>query len=346
LDIISGWSLSEGKSAVYSKMDEKGEMIKIMIVSRKIHSSMSRSDEYEQIAYIGKDVTAMYNGMQKATYALILLGVLAIIVASVAGYLMSGKAFVPLKQAYEKQRQFAADASHELRTPLAVVMASAEILASDPSIKSPFLKQVIEDVHDEVKKMTKLVSDLLVVARSDNNQLRLKLSKFDMSALIDQTMRQMQPLAEKKKITIIALPSTKTMIRADEQKIKQLMTILVDNAIKYTPEKGIVTMFLEKHDRSRLIFGVMDTGIGIAAEDQAKIFDRFFRVDKVRSREMGGNGLGLAIAREIVGLHKGKITVQSKPGDGTKFIIELNDNLKGKTVQAPIAESDALGIAD
>ena len=112
---------------------------------------------------------------------------------------------IPLRQAYEKQRQFAADASHELRTPLAVVMASAELLQNDPSIKSPFLRQVIDDVRDEVKKMTKLVSDLLVVARSDNKALKLKPQKFNLSALIEQTARLMQPLADQKKIDLRVL---------------------------------------------------------------------------------------------------------------------------------------------
>mgnify|MGYP003042900283 FL=1 len=169
---------------------------------------------------------------------------MALLITTGIGYIMAGKAIVPLREAYEKQRQFAADASHELRTPLSVVLASAEILESDPSITSPFLKQVIGDVHDEVTKMTKLVSDLLVVARSDNEALKLKLTKVDLAAAVDQTIRLMQPLAEKKRLTLLREGVAALTAKVDEQKIKQLMLILVDNAVKYTPEGGSVTVRL------------------------------------------------------------------------------------------------------
>jgi signal transduction histidine kinase len=283
-----------------------------------------------QTVYVGKDVTALYNGMEKATMIMAVLGLLALIIATIVGHLLSGKAMVPLKAAYEKQRQFAADASHELRTPLAVVMASADLLQNDPSIKSPFLKQVIEDVRDEVKKMTKLVSDLLVVARSDNKALKLKPSKFDMGGVTAQVARLMQPLAEQKQITLVAEKMPKVLVQADEQKIRQLVLILVDNALKYTPEGGKVTVEFRKAEKGRICLAVSDTGIGISKEDQEKVFDRFYRVDKARSREMGGNGLGLAIAQEIVNLHQGKISIQSELGKGTTFLVELRGRIKDK----------------
>ena len=323
LERISSWEVPEDEVAVYGTLDEKGRTTRIMMTSRQ----MTRGD-FAQRVYVGKDVTALYNGLQKATYALIFLGLLAMVIATAAGHFMSGRAIVPLKEAYEKQRQFAADASHELRTPLAVVMASAELLLNDPSIRSPFLKQVIEDVRDEVKKMTKLVGDLLVVARSDNKALKLKPQKFDLAELLQQNIRMMQPLAEKKKVALHEKNMKKTMIHADEQKIKQLVLILVDNAVKYTPEGGEVTVSMEKAERGRVRFAVKDTGIGISEADREKIFDRFYRVDKARSREMGGNGLGLAIAQEIVNLHKGEISVESEQGKGTTFFVELRAKIK------------------
>ena len=279
----------------------------------------------EQIAtvYVGKDVTAMYNGLEKATYSLTGLAVLALIVAAAIGHMLAGEAIVPLVEAYEKQRQFAADASHELRTPLSVVMASADLLDNDPSITSPFLKQVIGDVRDEVKKMTKLVSDLLFVARSDNQALKAKLSKVDLAAAADQTIRLMQPLADKKNISLIREGEESLTAKLDEQKMKQLLLILVDNAVKYTTEGGKVTVRVLSPAAGKIRLEVEDTGIGISEEDKAKIFDRFFRVDKARSREMGGNGLGLAIAQEIVTLHGGNINVESELGKGTKFIVTL-----------------------
>ena len=320
LDTISDWKVPEGEVMVFSRL-EKGKDTKLMMTSRAIVVN----GENMGTVYVGKEVTAMYNGLKKATYTLAFLAIIALIIATIVGHVMSGKAIVPLREAYEKQRQFAADASHELRTPLSVVMASAELLENDPSITSPFLKQVIADVHDEVKKMTKLVSDLLVMARSDNQALKLKIVRKDLVAVAEQTLRLMQPLADKKKIVLQSTGPKTLPVRADEQKLKQLMLILVDNAVKYTPAGGSVTVLLSEPVEGWARFAVQDTGIGIAPEDQDRIFDRFYRVDKARSREMGGNGLGLAIAQEIVNLHGGKIRVQSEPGKGTMFTVDLRE---------------------
>ena len=321
LSIITDWKGREdelGDVAVFSQ-DMKSTNIRIMMAS---HPIVVDGDLVGTV-YVGKEISAVYRGLQKATYTLTVLAVLALLIATGIGYVMAGKAIVPLREAYEKQRQFAADASHELRTPLSVVLASAEILESDTSITSPFLKQVIGDIHDEVKKMTKLVSDLLVVARSDNQALKLKLTKVDLAAALDQTLRLMQPLAEKKNLTLRREGLNTLSAKLDEQKIKQLMLILVDNAVKYTPSGGTITVRLTEPSTGKLVFSVADTGIGIAPEDQQRIFDRFYRVDKARSREMGGNGLGLAIAQEIVQLHDGTIKVESQPGAGTTFTVIL-----------------------
>ena len=325
LDTISDWNLPEDEVSVFTKKDENGRVTRLMLTARRVTSSGGPA----QTVYVGKDVTAMYNGMTKATYALAILGGFALIIVTVVGHLLAGRAMIPLRTAYEKQRQFAADASHELRTPLAVVMASAELLQNDPSIQSPFLKQVIEDVRDEVKKMTKLVSDLLIVARSDNKALKLKPQRFNLSNIIGQTVRMMQPLAERKQIKIVAESLQKAEIQADEAKIRQLVLILVDNAVKYTPEGGLVTVSIPVSDKNHVRLAVADTGLGIAKEDQERIFDRFYRVDKARSREMGGNGLGLAIAQEIVNLHRGRISIKSELGEGTTFYVDLRTKLKG-----------------
>ena len=325
-DIISRWQAEPGEAAVMT--DQKGRRhARVMMTAQPMMA------DGEQIAtvYVGKDVTAMYNGLEKATYSLTGLAVLALAVAAAIGHMLAGEAIVPLVEAYEKQRQFAADASHELRTPLSVVMASADLLDNDPSITSPFLKQVVADVRDEVKKMTKLVSDLLFVARSDNQALKLKLSKVDLAAAADQTIRLMQPLADKKLIMLRREGDESLTAKLDEQKMKQLLLILVDNAVKYTPENGKVTVRVLSPTAGKIRLEVEDTGIGISKEDKEKMFDRFFRVDKARSREMGGNGLGLAIAQEIVNLHGGTINVESELGQGTKFIVTLKNEKSKKS---------------
>ena len=318
LDVISRWDTEAGEVAVMSDQGKRRH-VRVMMTAQP----MMEGGEQVAIVYVGKDVTAMYNGLEKATYSLAALAILALAVAAGVGHVLAGEAIVPLIEAYEKQRQFAADASHELRTPLSVVMASADLLDNDPSITSPFLKQVISDVRDEVKKMTKLVSDLLFVARSDNQALKVKLSKVDLAAAADQTIRLMQPLADKKKISLLREGEASLVAKLDEQKAKQLLLILVDNAVKYTPEGGKVTVRVASPAAGKIRLETEDTGIGISETDKERIFDRFFRVDKARSREMGGNGLGLAIAQEIVNLHGGSINVESELGKGTKFIVTL-----------------------
>ena len=323
LDIMTAWDAPEGEVRVFTETNERGAPTKVMMTTQRIFSPPLPL----QTVYVGKDVTAMYNGMEKATWALAVLGGVALVFAAGIGYVLSGGAMKPVREAYEKQRQFAADASHELRTPLAVVLASADLLRSDPSITSPFLKQVIEDVRDEVKKMTKLVSDLLTVARTDGKANQMRLVRMNLVSAVQQTVRIMRPFAEKKDIVIDEELPKRVEIHADEQKIRQLILILVDNAVKYTPEHGRISVCVQE-DRGSVKLSVSDTGIGIAPEHQERIFERFYRVDKARSRRMGGNGLGLAIAREIVEAHGGSIAVESEPGKGTTFHIRLKAHVK------------------
>ena len=318
LDFMTPEKLESGAIEVFSHPNEIGRTTTIMMTAKNINVA-----GISQTIYVGKDVTALYSGLQKATYALVFLGIFALLIATAIGHFMAGRAIIPLKEAYDKQKQFAADASHELRTPLAVVMSSADLLLADPSIQEPFLREVLEDMKSEVKKMSTLVSDLLIVARSDNNALKIKIQRFDLGKLLRQNVRMMRPIAEKKNIRLYGDNLEKVIMTGDEQKIKQLILILVDNAIKYTPSGGEVIVKLEHADIHSAIFSVQDSGIGIAPEDQQKIFERFYRVDKARSREMGGNGLGLAIATEILKIHSGKIFVDSEPGRGTKFTVEL-----------------------
>jgi sensor histidine kinase len=323
LDIVTAWEAPEGEVRVFMKTNERGTSTKVMMTAQTVFSPPLPV----QTVYVGKDVTAMYNGMEKATWALAILGGLALVFAAAIGYVLSGGAMKPVREAYEKQRQFAADASHELRTPLAVVLASADLLLTDPSITSPFLKQVIEDVRDEVKKMTKLVGELLTVARTDAKANQLKPVRMDLVAAAQQTVRIMRPFAEKKDIVIAEELPKRAELYADEQKIRQLILILVDNAVKYTPKHGRISVCVQE-EKGTVMLSVSDTGIGIAPEHIERIFDRFYRVDKARSRRMGGNGLGLAIAREIAEAHGGTIAVESEMGKGTTFRVHLKARTK------------------
>ena len=327
LNTIKDWKEGPDEVTLYIRQTN-GRERQIMMTA---HPIMVGANPMGMV-YVGKDVTTIYAGMRKATYTLTFVAFLALLIATVSGYLMAGKAMEPLQEAYATQRRFAADASHELRTPLAVVMASCDILENDPNFKEPFLRQIVADVRDEVKKMTRLVGDLLFVARSDNQAIKLMPRDFDLAAVAAQTMRMMQPLAEEKNITLKLEGAETVPVRADEEKIGQLMLIFVDNAIKYTNPGGMVTVTLPEPVKGKILFSVTDTGIGIAPADLNKIFDRFYRVDKARSREMGGNGLGLAIAHELAELYNGTIKVKSNLGQGTTFTVSLRDNSRNRNI--------------
>ncbi|MBQ9477952.1 MAG: ATP-binding protein, partial [Selenomonadaceae bacterium] len=318
LDHIRNWDSTQGEVQVFNRPNEGGRITSIMITARTINAG-----GVGHTVFVGKDVTTLYSGLQKTTYLLLLIGFVALMGMTALAYFMAGRALIPLVEAYEKQKQFAADASHELRTPLAVVMSSAELLLLDQSITSPFLRQIIEDVKSEVKKMSKLVSDLLIVARSDNNALKMQWKTLNLGELLNQNVRIMRPLAQKKDINLLAEGIVDVKVRADEQKLKQVILILVDNAIKYTPEGGTVMVRFDGVFEAMARFSIIDTGIGIAPEDLDRVFERFYRVDKARSREMGGNGLGLSIAHEMVRLHEGNIKVESVVDQGTKFTVEI-----------------------
>lgn len=275
--------------------------------------------------YTGKEMTALFWSLKKGMYLFAGVATLALIIATLAGYIFSGWAIVPLQEMYERQRQFAADASHELRTPLSVLMASTDVLDNDPSITSPFLKQTIADLRDEVRKMTKLVADLLLIARSDNEALTLKGELLDIGELFARTIRLVQPLAEKNGVALTLEQEGDVTACVDEQKLKQLLMILVDNAVKYTPSGGNVKVSLKRAEKGRVRFSVSDTGIGISEDDLGKIFERFYRTDKARDRELGGNGLGLAIAKEITAMHGGSINATSKLGEGTEFTVSIKE---------------------
>ncbi|KHF27621.1 Sensor histidine kinase YycG [Anoxybacillus sp. BCO1] len=277
------------------------------------------------VLYVGMDVTSMFRLLKWSTFILLSLGVLFIAVAIAFSYFMSKRALVPIQDAYNRQRQFVADASHELRTPLSVIFSSVEALKMDMSLTSDaFSRKTIERLGDETKRMTKLINDLLTLARTDDAKLQIEKKPFDLRACAQHTLHSLQELANKKNIALQFHASEQIEFVGDEDKCTQLLYILLDNAIKYTPEGGTVSLSLKQHvtkQRKVVEISVSDTGIGIAPEHLPHIFDRFYRADKARTRQIGGHGLGLSIAKWIVEAHNGHIQVESDVGKGTTFTL-------------------------
>lgn len=237
-----------------------------------------------------------------------------------------GEAFNIMSEKLENldraRNEFVSNASHELKTPLSAIKVLTESLihmeADDPSVYNEFLN----DINSEIDRLNTIISDLLTLVKIDTEEVQLDQEPVDLVKLVNNTLRRLQLLAQQKHITLESYYDDHLTVSGDSVKLQQVVSNIVDNAIKYTPEGGRVTVEVYENSGNAVV-KVSDTGIGIPAKDLPHIFDRFFRVDKARSRATGGTGLGLSIAHKIILLHGGNIRVVSEEGKGSIFYIEL-----------------------
>lgn len=248
---------------------------------------------------------------------------LMIILVLIGSMLISEKALVPIKNAWQRQMDFTADASHELRTPLAVIQTSLELIIGNPEETIASQKEWLENILVENKRMTKLVEDLLTLSRADAQQQALLLSHVKLDIVMKETLALFESVASSEDIIFIVDIERDIDFVGDKDRLKQLFIILIDNAIKYNHSKGRVSVQLRQKGKSVELV-VRNTGDGIEEEHLKRVFQRFYRVDKSRSRNEGGSGLGLAIAKWIVDEHKGHISVHSELGRETSFIVKFN----------------------
>ena len=246
-----------------------------------------------------------------------------LVVSGIVGYFAAGWAISPIRRSFDAQRRFAADASHELRTPLSVIQASLDVLEKEEGEGfSPLSRQIFDDLKDEVRRMTRLTGDLLTLARSDSDGLNLGRESFEGVELAKGVVRNMRSLAELRGVTLAISTPPSCILYADQDRIAQLMMILLDNAIKFTPSGGQAMLTLGCQNDT-VVLEVADTGIGLSREDRQLVFERFFRVDKARSRENGGAGLGLSIAAWIVKAHGGSIEALENTNGDSVFRVVL-----------------------
>lgn len=226
-------------------------------------------------------------------------------------------------EALDKTRsQFVSNASHELKTPLSTMKILIETLVYQDPMDPAMTKDFLGDVNREIDRLNRIVSDLLTLVNIDSGGTRLNLAELDLNALMREQVKRLLPLARENGIEINLEMKDEISIMGDGLKLQQVIYNVIDNAIKYTPRGGEVETSLSRNGRRALI-RISDTGIGIPAEDLPHIFDRFYRVDKARSRATGGTGLGLSIVKQIVQQHGGTITATSAEGKGTSFVIDL-----------------------
>ncbi len=228
-----------------------------------------------------------------------------------------------IELSYNSQKQFVSDASHELRTPISVLQGYINMLDRWGKEDRAVLEEGIAAIAQETASMKELVESLLFLARHDKKTLLLEMESFDPAEVVAALHREAKMLSPGH--NFLLSPMEHCEITADKNMLKQVMRVLCDNAVKYTPPGGNITLGVKKTMEGCML-SVTDTGSGIAGEDLPKIFDRFYRADRARKSSTGGHGLGLSIARIIVIAHGGRITVRSKLGAGTTFHVHLPEN--------------------
>jgi two-component system OmpR family sensor kinase len=226
-----------------------------------------------------------------------------------------------LGYSFSQIKQFSIDASHELRTPLTIMRGEVELALRSTKTEEEY-RQVLVSNLEEILRLASIIDNLLTLSKADVNKTEVTLERVDMKSLIAELYEDSEIIAMKKEIRVSLAKNESAEIIGDNIRLRQLFLNLLDNAIKYTPERGAVVLS-SMRENGFVKVSVKDTGIGIPVEVQGKIFDRFYRVDKGRSREMGGSGLGLSIVKWIAGLHHGRVEVDSSPGKGSTFTVYL-----------------------
>jgi len=230
-----------------------------------------------------------------------------------------------LQKSFVRLKQFTSDAAHELRTPLTAIRSIGEVGLQNRKDSEQY-REIIGSILEENHRLTHLVDNLLFLSRVDSRSLNLNLETIELESLVRQVIELIKPLAEEKNQQLLVRGKSGKAV-ADAALLKQALLNLLDNAIKYAPENTSVVVYLQTDDVGEAIIQVVDEGAGIPMKEREKIFERFYRVDKGRSREMGGNGLGLAIARWAIQIQGGSITVDTHEGKGSVFKMVLKKNV-------------------
>ena len=305
------------------------------------------------VLQVGQSLASRERELADLRIILLCVGAGVLLLTGFASLYLAGRALRPMQLAYERQRQFAAAASHELRTPLAIVRSQAELVEralhrasadhtspdGDPAKRQQVTETDVSDILSEVDYMTRLIRDLLVLARDEGDHRSIANDAVNLSKLVDQTVRKMMSQAESEGISLqledeTPIPpdgSPAIYVRGDEDRLRQLILVLLENAVNYTPRGGSIRVSLTMESGRRFLGGhhqlaqvvVTDTGTGIAPEVLPQIFEPFYRAPSLYSHRHAGAGLGLALARWIVTAHEGEIAVDSEVGVGTRFMVLL-----------------------
>ncbi|WP_155753455.1 HAMP domain-containing sensor histidine kinase [Scytonema sp. UIC 10036] len=295
---------------------------------REVTLPITQNDVLLGYIQVAIPLTPLRQSLNKARLFLTLGVPVTLALVGITGWFLGGLAMQPALRAYEQLQRFTADASHELRAPVAAILSNAQVALMPPQDESEQLYR-LENIVEIAKSMSDLINNLLFLARQDRPLDITKLKTIDLVKLLQTLAKEYQQQATAQNLNFtVQIPEQPVYFKADADLLKQAVVNLLNNALKYTLEGGTVTLKLLTPPH-RVIIQVEDSGIGIPEKDLSHIFERFYRVDTVRSRQTGGFGLGLAIAQQIVQAHQGNLTVKSVLGQGSIFEIEIP--VKGKS---------------
>jgi signal transduction histidine kinase len=280
---------------------------------------VSKSHKVVGVLQVAQPISWVGDALSRLVRQLVLASAIGIVLGALASLLMASRSLRPIGRAFQRQREFVADASHELRTPLTLIRTNVEAwLRRSDGTSRVYAKSIVE----EVEQLNRIVGDLTTLALADAKQLRLDPRPVELNDVVKGLIVQATPLAEERGVQLRPDLNGGVRVDADLVRVRQLLLILIDNALTHTPSGGEVAVGVTRLN-GRAHVTVTDTGEGIPTGDLPHIFERFYRADKARTRESGGTGLGLAIAKWIVDAHKGEIGVRSAEGKGTEVDVSL-----------------------
>jgi len=227
-----------------------------------------------------------------------------------------------MRNTEQRRQEFVSNVSHELKTPLTSMKVLAESLVGQEGVPEELYQEFLHDIRNEIDRENDIITDLLNVVRLDRKEGEMQIAQVSINELLEIVMRRLRPIAKERNVEMVFESFRNVLAEVDEVKMSLVFTNLIENAIKYNKDGGMVKVSLNS-DHRYFYVRVEDNGIGIPEEAKKYIFDRFYRVDKARSRETGGTGLGLAITKSAVMMHKGNIKVSGKEGEGSVFVVRI-----------------------
>lgn len=308
------------KKAAVQIFNSKKDRGKISIDKNKYRYLLKYNPPKDNYSIVFLDRTLEISTINRLLFIFIIITGIGLIFIFFISVLLANWTIKPVAKAWDQQKQFIADASHELKTPLTVISTNTDVILSNSSDTVESQSKWLNYIKNETIRMTKLVNSLLYIAKYDANETKILFKKINLSNIISSICLQYEPLIYENNKKLITDIDNNITIMGDEDKIKQLLNILMDNALKYSLNNGIIKISLKKNKQSNVYITVSNSSETINKEQLNKIFDRFFRIDSSRNRKTGGSGLGLNIAKAIVEIHKGSINVMNKDNI-TSFII-------------------------